>query len=116
MGRGEPGPAAEVAGRGEPRDIADLGHEDRGQHRADAGNGLDGVVAEVAGEIRGGLFFEQGDLAVGVIDQVAQGLDAHPVGLGEVHLVEEDLAAYSEQVAHGHRHTLLRQDGVDLGL
>ena len=31
-------------------------------------------------------------------------------------LVEEDLAAHSEQVAHGHRHALLRQDGVDLGL
>ena len=31
-------------------------------------------------------------------------------------LVEEDLAAHPEQVAHGHPHALLRQDGVDLGL
>ena len=31
-------------------------------------------------------------------------------------LVEEDLAAHPEQVAHGHRHPFFRQDGVDLGL
>ena len=50
------------------------------------------MVAEVAGEIRGGLLFEHGDLAVDVIDQVAQGLDPHPVGIAEVHLVQEALA------------------------
>ncbi len=33
-----------------------------------------------------------------------------------MHLVEEDLAAHPEQVAHGHRHPFFRQDGVDLGL
>jgi hypothetical protein len=104
-----------VAGRGEPRDITDLGHEDGGQYRADAGNGLDGVVAEVAGEVRGGLLFEHGDLAVDVIDQIAQGLDAQPVGVGQVHLVEENLAAHPEQVGHGDRHAFFRQDGVDLG-
>ena len=47
VGGGEPGPAAQVPGGGEPPDVADLGHEDRSQHRTDAGDGLDGVEAEV---------------------------------------------------------------------
>jgi hypothetical protein len=50
------------------------------------------------------------------LDQVAQRFDTHPEGLGQVDLVEEDLAAHPEQVAHGHRHTSFCQDGVDLRL
>ncbi len=114
--RGQPSPAAQMPRRGEPRDVADLGHEYRGQHWSDTGNGLHGVVAEVAGEVWGALLLEHGEFAVDVSDQVAQGLDPHSVGVGQLHLVEEDLAAHTEQVAHGHPHAFFRQDGVDLGL
>jgi hypothetical protein len=60
----EPSPAPQVAGGREPRDIANLGPELRGEHGADAGDGLNGVVAEVAGEVRGDVLLEHGDLAV----------------------------------------------------
>jgi hypothetical protein len=53
-----------MAGALEPCDVPDLSHEYRSQHRADAGNGLHSVVAEVTSEVRGGLLFEHGDLAV----------------------------------------------------
>ena len=105
-----------MPGGEESRDVADLGHEYRGQHRADPGNGLHGVVAEVAGEAGGALFFEHGDLVVDRLDQVPQGLDSHPEGVGQVDLFEEHLAAHPEEVTHGHAHALFRQDGVDLGL
>jgi hypothetical protein len=42
--------------------IPDLGHEHRRQHRANPGNGLDGQVADVAGQPSGDLPPQHGDL------------------------------------------------------
>ena len=114
--RGQPGPAAEMAGALEPCDVPDLGHEYRSQHRADAGNGLHSVVAEVTSEVRGGLLFEHGDLTINVLDQVPQGFDTHPIGIAQMHLVEQALSTDSEEVGHGHGHPLFGEHGMDLGL
>src|SRR5664280_1406966 len=70
-GGGEPGPSAQVPSGGEPRDVADLGHEDCGQHRADPGDGLDDVVAEAAGEVRCGLLLQHDDLPVAATSSTA---------------------------------------------
>ena len=102
--------------RGEPGDIADLGHEDGGEDGPDTRDRLDGVVAEVTGEPRCGLLLAGGDLGVDQLDELTQALDAEPVGRGEGHGVQQVLAGEPEQVAHRHADALLGQDGVDLGL
>src|SRR4051812_10174006 len=50
MPRGQPGPRAQVPGRGEPRHVPDLGHEHRRPHWANPGDGLDRPIPLVAGE------------------------------------------------------------------
>src|SRR6266487_257269 len=47
---GEPGPRAQLGGVFEPGHVPDLGDDDRGVHRADAGQLLDHLVAAVAGD------------------------------------------------------------------
>jgi hypothetical protein len=51
-----------------------------------------------------------------VLDQVPQRFDTHPIGIAQMHLVEQALATNSEEVGHGHGHPLFGQDGMDLGL
>ena len=46
----------------EPGDVADLGDDHRGQHRADARQGLDRLVAVVAGQQVGDDRLQHGDL------------------------------------------------------
>ena len=48
--RRQPGPRAQLARVLEPGHVADLGDDDRGQHRADAGQLLDHLVAAVTGQ------------------------------------------------------------------
>ena len=69
--------------------IADLGHEDRGQHRADARDGLDSVVAQIAGEDGGDLVLDHLDLAIDVPDELAQGVHPEAVGIAQMHVVEQ---------------------------
>jgi len=49
--RSEPGPAAQVSGRREPRDVADLGHEDRGEDRTASYNGTAPIEFSSGGRI-----------------------------------------------------------------
>src|ERR1035438_4119453 len=49
----QPGPRAQLARVLEPGDVADLGDDHRGQHRADAGQLLDHLVAAVTGQQAG---------------------------------------------------------------
>src|SRR5208283_4513024 len=51
VGGGDPGPTAELTRGREPRDVTDLGHHDCRQHRADPGDGTDGLEPEIAGHI-----------------------------------------------------------------
>ena len=67
----EPAPARELVGGAEAGDVADLGHEDRREHRPDAGDRLDRQVAEVAGE-------EAVQLGLGVADLVVEGARSAP--------------------------------------
>src|SRR5258708_2418713 len=48
--RGQPRPRAQLPGVLEPGHLADLGDDDRGQHRADAGQLLDHLVTAVTGQ------------------------------------------------------------------
>jgi hypothetical protein len=61
-----------VLGSDEARYVADLGHEDSGQDRADTGDCLDGVVADVVFEPVGDPTVELGHLPVVNLDQVAK--------------------------------------------
>ena len=45
-----PAQRAQLPGTGEPADVADLGDDDRGQHRADARQGLDRAVSLMPGQ------------------------------------------------------------------
>jgi class 3 adenylate cyclase len=65
----DPGPGAQLRGAGEAVDVADLGNEDTRQHRAHGGDGLDGQVADVAGQRGGDLALQGGDLLVVGTDQ-----------------------------------------------
>src|SRR5271168_3796255 len=87
VGGRDSGPAAQVPSTLEPRDVADLCHEDRGQYRADTREGLNGLVAEVASERGSDLLFEHGDLAVDKLDQIPQAFHPDEVGIGQGHLV-----------------------------
>jgi hypothetical protein len=66
------GPAGQMPGALEPRDITDLGNEDGAQGRADSGNGLDALIAEVAGQPWADLPLEHGNFAVDVLNQIAE--------------------------------------------
>jgi hypothetical protein len=104
-----------VGGR-EAGDVADLGHEHRGEDRADPGDGLDGPVAGVVGQ--GGLDALLGhlDLAFDDLHHVAEGLDPDGVGVAEGASVEQGGPSGAEQVAHRDRHPLLGQHRMHLRL
>ena len=59
----------------------------------DPGDGLDGLVAGVAGEALGDVALEHLDLAVVDLDQVPQRLHPQGVGVAQAALVEESPAA-----------------------
>ena len=67
-------PAAQVPGRGEAADIADLGHEDGRLYRHPV-QGLDGPVATVVRQLVVDLPLDHGDLAVEDLQEAAQRLD-----------------------------------------
>jgi hypothetical protein len=68
------------------------------------------VVAQPGGD-RGG---QPGDLTVERVDQLEQRVDPHPVAGAHADLAQQAHAGAAEQIAHGHRHAFLREDGVDL--
>jgi hypothetical protein len=72
---GEPCPRAQLLGRRETAHVADLSHEDGGQHRPDPADGLDGPVAGVRDEAVVDVPFQVGDDVVVVVDEgVSDGL------------------------------------------
>ncbi len=80
---GQPSPRAEVGRPGEAGDVADLGYEYRGDGGSHPGDGLDHVVAAVAGEAVGNLAPQMFDLAVEGVDELQQGGDPCAVGGGQ---------------------------------
>ena len=68
----QPGPRAQPGRGGEPGDVADLGHDHRRQHRADARQRPDGVVAVVVGQQVGDGRLEHGDLGGQLTGERAQ--------------------------------------------
>ena len=58
-----------MGGRSETMHVADLGDEDRGEDRSDAGELLDGVVAGVVAEPFGDRVGQLVDLAVEGVDE-----------------------------------------------
>jgi hypothetical protein len=64
VSRGEPGPAGQFVGAGEPLDVADLGDEHRAQGRADTGDRLHRDVARILGQSVAGKVREDVDLEV----------------------------------------------------
>src|ERR1035437_6202148 len=84
MLRGEPGPASQLGRGPESRDVADLGHEDRSEQRADAWDLLDRLVANLAAKLVAHVTLELCDLAVEDLDQVPERLDAGAIGRGEM--------------------------------
>ena len=68
---GEPGPAGQLVGRGEPADAADLGHNDRRHSLAHVVDGLDSAIALVVSQQFVDLPFEQVDLFVEGVDQLS---------------------------------------------
>jgi hypothetical protein len=77
---GEPGPGAQVPGRGEAGDVADLGDEHRGPGRPDPGNGLDRPISGVGGQAGGDPSAGQVDLGVEGVDDPEVGVHPGPVG------------------------------------
>ncbi len=59
-------------GAGEAGHVTDLGDEHRGQHRPDAGDGLDRLEAGVAGQLAAGALGQNVDLERERVDQPAQ--------------------------------------------
>jgi hypothetical protein len=100
----------------EPPDVADLGHEHRGQDPADAVEGLNRLVTVVALQPGVDGDVEHGDLAVEGGDQVAQRLEARLVGRRQVQLVERPRASGTPELLDGREHALFGQHGVDLSL
>jgi hypothetical protein len=60
----QPRPGAQLRRASEPTHLADLGHQDRRQHRAHPRDGLDRQVADVAGQGRADLAPQHRDLLV----------------------------------------------------
>ncbi len=82
--RGEPCPARQLSGGPEPRDVADLGHEHRGEQGADTWDLLDRLIAGVAAKLVTHVTLELCDLVVENLDQVPERLDAGAIGCGEL--------------------------------
>ena len=112
----KPGPRAQLPRVPEPGDVADLGHDHGGQHRADAGQLLDDLVAAVAGQQVAGHVGEHGDLGGQLAGELAQRGDFPGIGLRQLQAVQPCLPAGPGQVGMGHRDAELGQHGVDLVL
>jgi len=85
---GEAGPAAELLGRAEAADVADLGHEDGGDDLADSGQGEEGPIAGVGLELGVDVRVEFGDRSFVDVEQVAQRVEPHGISLGEFEAVQ----------------------------
>jgi hypothetical protein len=105
-----------VPGRGEPRHVADLGHEHRRPHWADPGDGLDRPIPLVAGEPGGDPPVGQPDLDVEGVDQAQVGIHPGPVGPIQRRCGELGAPARPEQILDLQVQALLGQYRVHPGL
>ena len=113
---GEPRPGAELLGRVEAADVADLGHEDGGDDLAHPGQGHEGPIFGMTLELGVDAPVELGDGAGIDLEQVAQRVESQRVGLGELETVELGLTARTPQLADDRQNPVLGHDPVDLGL
>jgi len=109
-------PAAQLGRAGEPADVADLSHDDRGQHRADTRQRLDGAVTVVAGQQIGDHRVQQGDLAAQLGDQLAQRGDLARIRLRQGQPIEPRVPPHAEDIGAGDRHAQLGEHRVHLVL
>jgi hypothetical protein len=100
----------------EPADIADLGHDHRGQHRADTRQLLDRGVPLMPGQQVAQHLLQQPDLGGEPASQLPQRGDLARVRLGQLELVEPGLPVHAEQVRMGDRDAELGQHRVHLVL
>ena len=97
----------------EPAD-ADLGDEDRGQHRAHPWDLLDHRITPVIPEPLCDLTIDQADLAVLDLEPVPDRFDPDGVGVGEGSGVQQLCAGFAEPIGHRNRYALFGEYGVDL--
>src|SRR6266536_823735 len=114
--RGQPGPGAQLPGLAEPGDVADLGADHRGQHRADPVQLPHRGVSRIGGQHGRGLVPEPGDLAVQHPDQGAQRGHLPGIGGWQDQLVQPQPAAAAEDIRVRDRDTELGQYRVHLVL
>ena len=88
---GQPGPRTQPPRVGEPGDVADLGDEHGGEHRADPTQRLDRLVAGMTLQPAVDANVAVVDLAVVDLDQVTQRGDAVDVLVTETEIVEPPL-------------------------
>jgi hypothetical protein len=103
----QPGPGAQLRRASETMNVADLGPEDRRQHRAHPRDGLDRQAADVAGQGRADLAPKHRDLLVKGAQQLTERGDPQPLGARKPQLLQQPGAGHPEQVAHRHPHPCL---------
>jgi hypothetical protein len=104
---GHAGPGAQLLGAGEAGHVADLGDEDRREHRPDAADGLDRLETGMGVQLDAGVFGENVDLDGERVDEPPQRPDPGVERSVQLQLVQQPLPADAEQVRHVHLHTLL---------
>jgi len=112
----EPGPACQLRGIGETGDVAYNGHKDRGEDRADAGDGLGCPAPGIVGEARGGQGGDAVDVGSDVVDQPAEPIGPQPVHVVEAELFESRPPRKPDQVGHLNPGALVGQHSMNAGL
>jgi hypothetical protein len=110
------GPAAELLGRVEPADVADLGHEDGPEDLAHPRQAHQSLIARIGLQAVMELGVDLGDLAFDVCEQVTERSEAQRVGLGQLEGVELGLADRPPELGHDGEDPVLGHHSVDLGL
>jgi hypothetical protein len=98
----------------EAGDVADLGDEDGGHDRPDPFDGLDCLIAAVAGQAVGEFSLDHDQLRGVVVQQLEQRVDAQTVSAIEGHLVDQLAAAGPEHVIQGRQDPFFGHHRVDL--
>jgi hypothetical protein len=112
--RGQAGPRAQLARVPEPGDVADLGDDDGGEHRADAGQLLDHLAAAVGGQQVRDHLAQHGDLGGELAGQLPQRRHLPGIRLRQAEGVQPRRPGHPEDIRAGHRDAELGQHRVHL--
>jgi len=114
LGRGEPGPAAELIGRTEPVDRANLGQDGDGGDEADPRDREELADPGVAGEDRTELAVEEFDLGRARVDEPQRGIDPAAADRRQREGRKVLPPCLAEERVHRRVDALLGDEGVDL--